>query len=372
MKTFNTIPKEDSFRFPAEYEPQSTCWFLWPRRPDNWRFNAVPAQYAFAEVANCVSRFETVRVGVTKDQLENARTMLAEGVEIFQVASDDAWIRDTGPTFLINKAGVIRGVDWQFNSWGGKEGGLLPTWDLDNQVAKRILEIEKRDRYESSIVLEGGSIHTDGFGTLLTTDECLLNHNRNSGKTKQDIEEVLKNFLSVEKIIWLPNGIFNDEAGGHIDNLCCFVKPGTLVLTWTDNHNDPQYNISREALEILSKETDAQGRKFEIHKMPQPSPTFITKIEASGITPLEGVKPRRNGDRLPASYINYLTANNAIIFPLFDDKNDQKAYEILKNLYSERKIIGIKSREILLGGGNIHCIALQVPESKNVNSRTSY
>ena len=359
MKIINSTPLKDGFRMPGEFEPHTGCWILWPERLDNWRLNAKPAQQTFVSVAIAISQFEQVTVGAKPNQVANARQMLPSHIRVVEIEYDDAWVRDTGPTCVVNN-GVVRGVDWEFNSWGG-EDGIFPSWDKDNAVAREILKIEGVDRYKADIVLEGGAILVDGEGTALTTEECLLNPNRNSGKSKIEIENYLIQYLNVKKVIWFKRGIYLDEAGGHIDNLCCFIRPGVVALTWIDDKSNPQYEISAEAYELLRNELDAQGRRFEIHKIHQPSPMYITKEESEGFVGIEGSVSRNEGDLLPASYINFYIANYGIIMPFFNDPQDEKAHKVVQELFPDRKVVGILSRELLMGGGAIHCIVQQIP-----------
>lgn len=361
VNTLVSTPRADGYRMPGEFELHAGCWMLWPERPDNWRLGAVPAQRAFAAVAAAIARFEPVTVGVSARQFLNARRLLPPHVRVVELSSNDAWARDCGPTFVVDDRGGVRGVDWEFNAWGGLQGGLYFPWDLDTLVARKILEIERVERYAAPLVLEGGSIHADGQGTLLTTEECLLNPNRNPSLTRAEIEGYLREYLNVETIIWLAQGVFNDETSGHVDNLCCFVRPGVVALTWTDDPDDPQYAISRDAFDRLVDVTDARGRRLEVHKVHQPNPILITEAEAAGVDAVEGTLPRRAGDRLAASYINFYIANGGVIAPLFDDPYDEPALATLRQLFPEREVIGVLAREILLGGGNIHCITQQQP-----------
>ncbi|MCA5012497.1 MULTISPECIES: agmatine deiminase [unclassified Enterococcus] len=363
MKTIDSSPKKDGFRMPGEFEAHQGVYILWPERPDNWRNGGKPAQKVFVDVAVAISEFEPVTVGVSAEQYDNARHMLPEEVRVVEIANDDAWVRDCGPTFVKNDEGEVRGVDWTFNSWGGLVDGLYSPWDKDDQVAQKICEIEWKDRYRlNDFVLEGGSIHVDGEGTLITTEECLLSEGRNPQLSKEQIEQVLKEYLSLEKIIWLKRGIYLDETNGHVDNIINIVKPGEVVLAWTDDENDPQYDISKECLEILENETDAKGRKLVVHKLHVPKPILITEEESLGVDAVAGTLPREKGDRLAASYANYYTANGGVVVPTFGDPNDEKALNLLQELYPDRKIVGVPAREILLGGGNIHCITQQVPK----------
>ncbi len=347
---------------PGEFEPHQGCWMLWPERGDTWRLGAKPAQEAFTAVAAAISRFEPVSVGVSGYQLDNARQLLPEHVRVVEISSDDAWMRDVGPTFVVNdRAREIRGIDWQFNAWGGIEKGLYFPWDQDDQVARKVLELERMGRYRAPFILEGGSIHVDGEGTLITTETCLLNTNRNPKLSKRQLEDYLKSFLNVDKIIWIPEGVHLDETDGHVDNLCCFVKPGSVLLTWTDDTKDPQRNISEKALDILSRSKDARGKSLTVHKIHQPGPLFMTEAESKGLVYSKSARPRKPNDRLAGSYINFYMANGGIVMPLFDDSHDAAAQQALQALFPERGVVGVQAREILLGGGNIHCITQQVP-----------
>ena len=332
---------------------------LWPERGDTWRLGAKPARAAFVQVAEAIAAFEGVTVCVSAPQFDNARHHLPAHIRLVEISSNDAWMRDVGPTFVSDKNGQIRGVDWQFNAWGGLKDGLYFPWDHDAAVAKKILEIERVHRYRAPFILEGGSIHVDGEGTVITTEECLLHPNRNPDLSKNDIEDLLKDYLNADKVIWLKQGVFMDETNGHVDNLCCFVRPGEILLTWTDDPSDPQYAISMDAFDILSSTTDAKGKKLAIHKIHQPGPLFLTREESTGLDVAENTIPRKEGQRLAASYVNFYLANNAVVMPVFNDPHDVAAVETLSLLFPERKITTIYAREILLGGGNIHCITQQ-------------
>jgi len=361
VEFLNSKPAPDGFRMPGEFEPHKGCWIIWPERPDNWRFGAKPAQKAFAKVAEEISKFEPVTVGVSREQYKNARAVLSSKIRVVELSSNDSWVRDTGPTF-VKKGNEIRAIDWKFNSYGGLEDGAYFPWDQDELIAGKISEIEGTDCYRAPLVLEGGSIHVDGEGTCLTTEQCLLNPNRNPQLNRGEIENFLKDYLNVEKIIWLQDGVYNDETDGHIDNLACFIKPGEVLLTWTDDKSNPQYEISKKAYERLKETVDARGRKIKIQKIHQPGPLYMTEEEIKGIDCSRTHLEREKGRRLPASYVNFYLANGAAIVPTFSDPNDKPALRLIKELFPEREVIGIPSREIILGGGNIHCITQQVPE----------
>ena len=362
MKRLKSYPKKDGYRMPGEFEKHSGTYMIWPERPDNWRLGGKPAQKVFTEVANTIGKYESITMCVSPEQFDNARNMLAPYVKVVEMTNNDSWMRDCGATFLVNDKGNKRAVDWCFNAWGGLVDGLYFPWDQDDKVARKMSELEQVDSYRlDDFILEGGSIHVDGEGTLLTTEECLLSEGRNSHLTKAQIEETLKKYLNVEKILWLPYGIYNDETNGHVDNMCCFVCPGVVALAWTDDKDDPQYERSLKAYEYLLNETDAKGRKLVIHKVYTPKPVLITKEESGGVDSVEGTLPRQVGDRLAASYVNYYVGNGFVALPQFNDPADKKAVKLMKQLYPGREICPIYAREILLGGGNIHCITQQVP-----------
>jgi agmatine deiminase len=355
-KTIDSTPKKDRFWMPGEFEPHAGTWMIWPERTDNWRLGAKPAQKAFVDVATAIAKFEPVTMCVSPGQFLNARHLLPSQVRVVEMSSNDSWMRDCGPTFVKNGQGVVRGIDWDFNAWGGLESGLYFPWDLDDLVAQKVINIENLDRYKAPLVLEGGSIHVDGEGTLLTTEECLLNTNRNPALNKEAIENYMREYLNIEKIIWLGQGVYNDETNGHIDNICCFIRPGVVALTWTEDKDDPQYDISQDAYRRLSEAVDAKGRKLEIHKIIQPGPIYLTQAESEGV---DGTLPREAGDRMAGSYINFYMANGGIILPVFDDPNDEEAIRKIQTLFPDREVVPVKAREILLGGGNIHCITQQ-------------
>jgi agmatine deiminase len=361
--TIDSTPAADGFRMPGEFEPHTGCWMAWPERPDNWREGARPAQEAFAAVVAAIDPSDPVKMAVSPEQRGAAEAALPDSVKLFELATDDAWMRDIGPTFVVGNDGARRGVDWQFNAWGGHHGGLYTSWERDQRAAAEILAIEGAERYAAPIVLEGGAIHVDGEGTVLTTEECLLNPNRNPDLSREQIERVLFDHLGAEKVVWLGLGVFNDETDGHVDNLACFARPGVVLLTWTDDASDPQHEISADALRRLEQAGDAKGRPFEVIKVPSPGPLTITEEEAAGVTASPGTQPRRAGDRLAASYVNFYLASDRVVFPLLDERFDDEAAEIVRATFPERELTSVPAREILLGGGNIHCITQQVPRA---------
>ena len=344
-KRIDSTPRKDGFRMPAEFEPQKQIWMLWPERPDNWRDGAKPAQKVFANVAKAISEFEPVTMCVSPAQYAHARNVLPPEIRVVEMTSNDAWIRDCGPTFVVNDKGEVRANDWSFNAWGGLFDGLYFPWDQDDLVAQKVCDIEGVDTYRTpDFVLEGGSIHVDGEGTLLTTKMCLLSEGRNPGMTQEEIEEMLKEHLNLEKIIWITDGIDPAETNGHIDDVACFVRPGEVACIWTDDPEHPFYEQAQAAYRELSEATDAKGRKLKIHKL------CLTKKPcllhgADTIESIEGTIPREDGEVAIASYMNFLIVNGGIILPQYGDENDQLAVEQVQAMFPERRVVGVRTEE---------------------------
>lgn len=356
-------PRHDGFRMPGEHERHQAILMAWPHRTDNWREGALPAQRAFTDLAIAIDEVTPVIMCVSPEHFDAAREMLPSSIDLISIPSDDSWMRDIGPSYVVNDDGELRGVDWPFNAWGGVVNGLYDSWEHDDALASQLLALRGEGRYRAPLVLEGGAIHVDGEGTCITTAECLLHPGRNPDMDKSEITQFLGEYLNVTKVIWLPNGLFNDETDGHVDNLVHFVRPGVVVLTWCDDPEDPVYDICRSALAVLAAETDAQGRQLEVHKLPMPGPLFIAETEAAGVEQTVSMS-REAGVRLAASYTNFLITNGRLIFPLLDDRHDAVVADRLTSLFPEREIVGVPAREILLGGGNIHCVTQQVPHSR--------
>jgi agmatine deiminase len=364
--TPTSTPRADGFFMPAEWAPHKQTWMVWPVRADNWRDNGAPAQAAFTSVAQAIAAFEPVTMLASRAHFAHAQAALsavqtAHPIRVIEMESDDAWCRDTGPTFVTNGKGEVRGCDWTFNAWGGSSGGLYARWDRDDAVAQQVLAHEGLRRYRTDdFVLEGGAIHVDGEGTLLTTEQCLLNPNRNPHLSRESIEAKLREYLGIEKVVWLPRGIVNDETDEHVDNMACFAAPGEVVLAWTDDTRDPQYAFSRMALDVLEQSRDARGRRLRVHKLPVPAPMYATAAERAGVVSGDAM-PREVDERLAGSYINFYICNGGVIVPRFDDPNDDVAAEILSRVFPQHRVVQVPGREILLGGGNVHCITQQQP-----------
>jgi agmatine deiminase len=359
-------PEADGFSMPAESAPHAGCWLIWPERRDNWRERAVPVQLAFVQLVAAIARFEPVTVGASPRRLQQAREALTGYAEVVPLPNDDCWIRDTGPSFVVDAGGGRRAVAWRFNAWGG----VYDRHARDDRVAMRVAATTRAACYRAPLVMEGGSFHVDGQGTALVTEQCLLNRNRNPTLDRHDIAVHLHRYLGVSTVIWLGRGVVNDETSGHIDNLACFVRPGEVLLNWTNDRSDPQYRVSADALERLRAARDAQGRRLQIHKIPMPGPLYMSRAEAAGVVRRPGIRMFKAGRRLAGSYVNFYLANGAVIAPLLDTRTDDAALRVLRRVYPDRVIVGVSSREFLLGGGNIHCLTQQVPALAGRATRT--
>lgn len=365
-------PNGDGFYMPGEYEQHDGCIIVWPQRPGSWSFGASAACEAFTAVIKAIAASEHVYVICGKEHWQRAEAMLADvaNVELIALETDDSWARDIAPTFVVKNTAdgrKVRGINWRFNAWGGEVDGLYPDYAQDDAFAAAFAEKTGYSLYDAApFVLEGGSIHCDGEGTAMVTEACLLSAGRNPDLSKEQIEERLKTYLNVEKVLWLPHGIYNDETNEHVDNVCAFVRPGEVVLAWTDNEKDEQYALSKASYDFLKDAVDAKGRKIIIHKLPIPDvPVCISEEEVQGYDFVEGEDMREAGERLAASYVNFYFSNDSVVMPAFGGENtasDLRAAEILAALCPERKVVQIPARAILTGGGNIHCITQQIPK----------
>jgi agmatine deiminase len=355
-----TSPGE-GFRMAAEWRPQAMCWMLWPERPDVWRRAAGPAQAAFAALAAAIARFQPVTVGASAAAYGAARAALHPAVRVIELSGDDAWMRDTGPTFTINARGAVRGVHWKFDAWGG----LYADCRRDRDMGAKVCELAGIDRYRADLVAEGGALNSDGEGTVLTTEECLLSRAGAKALGRAGVEGRLRTYLGARRVIWLGQGVPGDETGGHVDNLCCFVRPGVVALAWTDEPRHPLYKVCRDALARLKAARDARGRRIGVQFLPPPAPLRMTAREAGGVQARAGSKRRRAGDALTASYTNVYLANGAVIVPSFNHAHDRLARQAWRRLCPDRKIVSVPAREIVLGGGGIHCVTLGQPRGKN-------
>ena len=366
-----TTPKQDNFYMPAEFELHDASIMIFPERSGSWNYNAKPALKSFLEIFKAITQSELLYLIASKQKYTEAENFIKknqlQNIKLLEIAQNDAWARDTAPTFVRNNlTGEVRGIDWQFNAWGGTYDGLYANWQEDNALAKKFCSEINYNYYNAQhFVLEGGSIHSNGQGIILVTEACLLSQGRNPDLTKNQITEMLLEYLGAEKIIWLPRGIYNDETNEHVDNICAFLNPEEVVLAWTDNQNDPQYQLSKACLEVLEQEN------LKIHKLPIPeNPICITEHDLQGYIFEDGEDVREVGERLAGSYVNFYFTNQAILLPQFGENNkksDLFALELMQKLCPDRKILPIPARELLLGGGNIHCLTQQIPKGGKIS-----
>lgn len=339
-----TTPQQSGFYMPAEWHPHERCWMAWPCHPSTWaKVGLKRARKAYARVAKAIAQYEPVTLLVNPEDKASALELCGDSVRILEISINDSWTRDTGPTFLLNKLDQLAGVDWIHNAWGEN----YTDYALDNEIAFFVIKETHAHYFNAPFVMEGGSFHVDGKGTVLTTRECLLNRNRNPHLSQAEIEAHLRVYLGAEKIIWLNKGLLGDETDGHVDEIACFVAPGKVLCLITNDKEDPNYATLQENYDILKTTTDAQGQALEVFTVEQPPATYV------------------DGERLTLSYINFYLANQGIVMPAFGyDAYDQAAYELFTKLYPNHQITQIDALDVFAGGGGIHCITQQEPRSR--------
>jgi agmatine deiminase len=340
-------PAALGFRLPAEWEPQAAVWLSWPHNRKTWPGHFRPIPEKFAEIAAAISRFEAVRINLAQPLQARARALLHRAkadlsrVTFYDHPTDDAWCRDHGPIFVKHdRTGEVALTDWKYNAWGGK----YPPFDQDDAIPSRIARALGLRRFVIRRVLEGGSIDGNGAGSLLTTEACLLNRNRNPSLTKPQIEQLLGDNLGVKQILWLGDGIAGDDTDGHVDDLSRFFSADGIVTAVERNVRDPNHAPLQDNLRRLRDLRTPAGKKFRIVELPMPRPCFCA------------------GQRLPASYANFLVINGAVLMPAFRQPGiDAAAAEILAGCFPGREVILIDCLELVGGLGTLHCISQQQP-----------
>lgn len=338
-------PATLGFAMPAEWEPHQRTLLAWPCRGSLWGSaeRMSRARTAYVRVAQAIAAFEPVTMLARPEDAKETERLCGKDIEVLPIPLDDSWVRDSGPIFVARgKIGrrEIAGTDWSFNGWGGK----YPDHADDDRIPERLLAKWSVRRLAIPMVLEGGAILSDGQGTLYTTEECLLNTNRNSELSRAEIEARLGEHLGARATVWMPWGLEDDETDGHIDNVAALAAPARLLLNWTNDAEDLNAERVSANRTALSKQRDEQGRAIEVIDVPQP--------------------PREmawNGHRLALSYLNFYICNGAVIAPSFDDPLDGEAKRILADAFPARQIVQVPARDIVPGGGGIHCITQQVP-----------
>lgn len=353
-------PRELGFRMPAEWEPHEATWLSWPHNPETWpgRFSAIPP--IWIQMIGALHAGEKIHLTVNDRAMEEEAKSFLRSARIeknlffHHIQSDDCWMRDTGPVFVVKEGegpaspatGGLRrgkrevaGIDWRFNKWGGK----YPPWDVDDRIAGEVLSLLKIRSWKMEWILEGGSIDVNGRGSLLTTESCLLNKNRNPGMNRGEIEGFLKEYLGVTHMIWLGDGIAGDDTDGHVDDLARFVSADTVVTVVEKDPSDPNFKPLQDNLKRLEKTLDQDGKVLRIVRLPMPRPIFY------------------DGQRLPASYANFYIGNKVVLLPLFSDPADSEARATLESLFPDRTVVGIDARGLVWGLGACHCVTQQQP-----------
>jgi agmatine deiminase len=344
-------PRELGYRMPAEWERHEAIWLAWPYDPTTFPDRVEKVEATYVQIVKEIHESETVNLFVKDEAMKQKAILLfkqakinLEKIRFFMFNYADVWFRDYGPIFLSNCSGELAMVNWKFNTWGEKYSDLLK----DSQIPQ-VINCEMRlTCFKPDVVLEGGSIDVNGKGTLLTTEQCLLNRNRNPHLCKQEIESFLKDNLGVAHVIWLKTGICGDDTDGHIDDLARFVNSTTVVCAYEENKDDENYAALDENYQLLLNSVDQDGNKLNVVKLPMPAVGDKTQ-------------------KLPASYTNFYIGNSKVLVPVFGHKNDKAALAILQKLFPERKVVGINCADLVHGFGTIHCISQQQPSSKTVS-----
>jgi agmatine deiminase len=340
------------YRMPAEWERHAATWVAWPHEHSDWPGKFGPIPWVWTEIIRHLHRSERVRL-VVQDEQETVRARRClrranldlSRIDFLPFPTNRVWLRDSGALFVTNAAGQLGALDWHFNGWAKYDN-----WQLDDALPARMAEWKGIPAWQPvrdgrRIVLEGGSIEVNGQGLLLTTEECLLSpiQARNPDLSREEIEQVLREHLGVDQVLWLNRGIAGDDTHGHVDDLARFVGPGTVVAVVEDDPGDENHEPLQENLERLRRMTDGQGRPLEIHTLPMPEPVVF------------------RGRRLPASYANFYIANDRVLVPTFNDPADRVALGVLADLFPSRQVVGIHAVDLVWGLGTLHCLTQQEP-----------
>jgi agmatine deiminase len=368
----NTTPAELGFYMPAEWRAHEATWLSWPTDPETWPGRVPQVENIFLQMMSALAPNETVNLLVDDEETEQsvrARCMFAgaDNIRFHRIVTVDSWMRDYGPNFLVSDkfqfddppstpsaetddklefiGHKLAFNDWIFNAWGNKYEELKQ----DDSIPHRLESLLRVPRFQPGIVMEGGSIEVNGAGCVLTTEQCLLNPNRNPDLSRSEIEQYLKDYLGVVKVLWLGDGIVGDDTDGHIDDIARFVAEDVIVCAVEEDPQDANYQLLQDNLKRLQKMTDARGRAFEIVTLPMPGMVGGASTD------------RRKLDRLPASYANFYIANNVVLVPMFEHANDQRALETLGRVFPNRRVVGINCEPLVWGMGTIHCVTQQQP-----------
>ena len=348
-------PAASGFRMPAEWFAHQATWLTWPKDPETWPDRVPQVEAIYLNMIAAVAPSEIVNLLVDDEEIERVireriSSATAARIHFHHIQTVDSWIRDYGPNFLVGPNGEGAFNDWIFNAWGNKYEVLKQ----DDSVPRRLEPFLKLKRFSPGIVMEGGSIEVNGRGCVLTTEQCLLNQNRNPELSREQIEQYLKDYLGVSKVLWLGEGIVGDDTDGHIDDIARFVNPNTIVCAVEDDPQDANYELLQDNLVRLRSMSDAQDRPFEIVTLPMPGIVGGTSTST------------RDLDRLPASYANFYIANNVVLAPVFGHPNDARAVETLQKVFPTRQVVPINCEPLVWGMGTIHCVTQQQPVTTQI------
>ncbi len=340
-------PAAQGYRMPPEWALHQATWLSWPHNPDTWPGVLPRAEAALARAVGALTEGETVHINVLDERHERHVAGLLAGhanparLCLHRNPTNDAWCRDHGAIFVTRASGEapLLALDFGYNAWGGK----YPPFDLDDQMPRRMATLLDVPCRTVDMILEGGSIDVNGAGTLLTTEQCLLNPNRNPRLTRADIEQRLCDHLGVRQVLWLGEGIVGDDTDGHIDDITRFVGEDTVVTVVEEDPADPNYLALRENRERLAAMRLADGRPLQVVDLPMPAPVA------------------RGAERLPASYANFYIGNRVVLLPVFGCPRDEEAAAILARCFPGRRIVAVDCRDIVVGLGTLHCLTQQVP-----------
>jgi agmatine deiminase len=353
------MPRELGYRMPAEWERHEATWLAWPHNPEDWPGKFQPIPWIYAEIVRLVAARERVHLIVENAAAKKRASGILrraganlEQVSFYAWPTDRGWMRDSGPIFVRNGEGKVALTNWSFNAWAKYDD-----WRLDNEIPGRVKEffglhvwepVVQNENGARRVVLEGGSIDTDGAGTMLTTEECLLSEvqQRNPGLGREQLEKVFYDYLGIDKVIWLGRGVAGDDTHGHVDDITRFVGPATIVTAVEPDRNDANHAPLAENLARLKAARTADGKQLTIAELPLPKPVVF------------------RGQRLPASYANFYIANGLVLVPTFHDSNDRIALNTLAELFPEREVIGVHCVDLVWGLGTLHCMTQQQPSRK--------
>jgi agmatine deiminase len=335
-----TTPRAQGFAMPAEWAPHSRCWMGWPCRTELWGERMVGARKACAEVAKAIVQHEPVTMIARPELAAEASLHCGQGISVLPLEHDDAWMRDTAPTFVLDPTGNLAGIDWRYNGYGER----APAFDHDARLAEMICARLEVPRFAAPVVFEGGAVHVDGEGTALVCAASALDSRRNPGLGPDEIERVLADYLGVTKVIWLERGFEGDLTGGHVDNVACFARPGVAMVLTCRDAADANFAGFQDNLARLRGARDAAGRELQVIEVEQPA-----------------ARSHPDGRRLTTSYINFYLPTGAVVVPMFDDPMDDAAFDTISAAFPDRHPIQIDAGDLVYGGGGIHCLTQQQP-----------